>query len=113
MTVTYDLILRLADTYPVERLCECLDVSKSALYAYRAKRTYQPSEQQIKLMEATKELFYNHERRYGSRRLVLDLQKQGFDRAAGADRSSSATKYHQRQSVTGYSTTQLCAPHDQ
>lgn len=65
--------------YPVERLCECLDVSKSAFYAYRAKQTYQPSKQQLKLRQAAKDLFYDHERRYGSRRLVLDLQEQGFE----------------------------------
>ena len=73
------MILQLADSYPIERLCECLDVSKSAFYAYRARQTYQPSEQQLKLTQATKELFYDHERRYGSRRLVLDLQEQGFE----------------------------------
>jgi putative transposase len=72
------LILQLADTYPVERLCECLQVSKSAFYAYRAKQTYQPTPQKLKLIEATKRLFDEHERRYGSRRLVLDLQEQGF-----------------------------------
>lgn len=72
------MILHLADSYPIERLCECLNVSKSALYAYRARQTYQPSQQQLSLTQATKELFYEHERRYGSRRLVLDLQEQGY-----------------------------------
>lgn len=72
------MIQQLADFYPVERLCGCLNVSKSAFYAYRAGLTHQPSEQTIKLVETTRELFDEHERRYGSRRLVLDLQEQGF-----------------------------------
>jgi transposase InsO family protein len=71
--------MQLADRYPIERLCQCLNVSKSAFYAYRVGQTYQPSEQQRKLTQAVKELFYDHERRYGSRRLVLDLQEQGFE----------------------------------
>ncbi len=54
-------------------------MSKSAFYAYRAKQTYQPTPEKQQLMEATKRLFLEHERRYGSRRLVLDLQEQGFE----------------------------------
>lgn len=72
------MILQLADLYPIERLCECLHVSKSAFYAYRANQTYQPSEEQLKLAQVTEDLFHEHERRYGSRRLVLDLQEQGY-----------------------------------
>ncbi len=72
-------MLELTDLYPVERLCECLDVSKSAFYAYRAKQTYQPTLEKRQLVEAAKSLFHQHERRYGSRRLVLDLQEQGFE----------------------------------
>ena len=72
-------MLQLADTYPIERLCDCLDVSKSAFYAYRAKQTYRPTPEKQQLIEATKNLFHEHERRYGSRRLVLDLQEQGFE----------------------------------
>lgn len=77
--MTYEFILQQAGLYLVDRLCQSLNVSKSAFYAYRVKQTYQVSEQEAKLRQRAKDLFYEHERRYGSRRLVLDLQEQGFE----------------------------------
>lgn len=91
------MIQQLTDSYPVERLCECLNVSKSAFYAYRTKHTYQPSAQQLKLVQATKECFYEHQRRYGSRRLVLDLQEQGYE--VGRHQLRKIMKANQLQAI--------------
>jgi transposase InsO family protein len=63
--------------YSVGQLCQVLGVSRSAYYAYKAGDTYQLSPQKQQLAEQVKDTFKTHKRRYGSRRLLIELQEQG------------------------------------
>jgi transposase InsO family protein len=63
--------------YSVGQLCQVLGVSRSAYYAYKAGDTYQLSPQKQQLAEQVKDTFTTHKRRYGSRRLLVELQEQG------------------------------------
>ena len=67
------MIKKEQDNFPVKELCTTLGVSRSGFYAWR--------ERQIKpdaAVAPVKEIFWQHSRRYGSRRIVAELQAQGF-----------------------------------
>lgn len=69
----------LAEHFPVERLCKTLGISRSAYYAYQAGHSHQLTEEKEKLRQAMLTSFADHRRRYGSRRLLTELQEQGFE----------------------------------
>lgn len=50
-----------------------MKVSRSAFYAYRRGATYQTSARQACLDKPVRECFYIHRRRYGTRRLAVEL----------------------------------------
>ena len=68
--MTYELIQQMDPAFPVASLCEVLGVSRAAYYRYLSGQTYQPSEQEQKQIKALEDAFWDHKRRYGSRRLV-------------------------------------------
>lgn len=55
-----------------------LNVSRSAYYAYRAGQSHRLTEGKEKLCQAMLNSFADHRRRYGSRRLLTELQEQGY-----------------------------------
>lgn len=65
--------------YPIELVCQTLKVSRSAWYAWRKGDTYQikPNEQQLE--EQVIAVFKEHRRRYGARRLVIELHSRGIE----------------------------------
>jgi len=69
------LIRELESTFPVAALCEALGVSRAAYYRYLSGQTYQPSEHKQKQIKAVEDAFWDHKRRYGSRRLVVELEE--------------------------------------
>lgn len=56
-----------------------LKVSRNAYYSWVAGRTYQPSLKKAILLKAVKDIFDNHKRRYGSRRIREELKDQGYE----------------------------------
>lgn len=76
--MTYALIEQLRQEYPIERLCQILGVSRSAYYAYTSGQTHQAAPQQIALQQALMSAFARHQRRYGSRRLLVELLEDGY-----------------------------------
>jgi putative transposase len=63
--------------YPVWLLCEVLDVSRSCYYAWKKGQTYQLTDKN-KIMEIQViDIFREHKRRYGCRRVVAELYNQG------------------------------------
>lgn len=55
-----------------------LNVSRSAYYAYQAGQSHRLTEGKEKLRQAMLNSFADHRRRYGSRRLLTELQEQGY-----------------------------------
>lgn len=64
--------------YPTDLVCRLLGVSRSAYYAYRQGKTHRLSAAKSALSEQVKMSFDEHLSRYGSRRLVAELQDKGF-----------------------------------
>ncbi len=56
-------------------MCEALAVSRAAYYRYLSGQTYQPSAGKQKQMKAVEAAFWDHKKRYGSRRLVVELEE--------------------------------------
>ena len=73
----YDLIAELAGAFPVEVLCSVLGLSRSAYYRYQRGASYQQSTTKQRQQQLVEQVFTEHKRRYGSRRIVAELQQQG------------------------------------
>ena len=69
----YDVIELLRPDFGVAKLCEVLGVSRSAFYAYSKGSTYRLSDQKSQVGQAVKNVFDEHERRYGWRRIQAEL----------------------------------------
>ena len=64
--------------YSVELLCKTMRISRSAYYDFRAGHTFQPSQARLTVSAQVKEVFEAHRRRYGSRRVMITLQRRGI-----------------------------------
>jgi transposase InsO family protein len=71
----YGFVEQLEAEFPVSQLCKLLKVSRSAYYEWKAGRTHQPTDQQLEQQAKVEKAFWLHKRRYGSRRLVSELQE--------------------------------------
>ncbi|WP_374755152.1 IS3 family transposase [Larkinella arboricola] len=76
--MVYKLVTELSNHHPIQIICNALDISRSAYYAYRKGLSHHASEEKRKLIVALQDSFADHRRRYGSRRLTPDLQEQGY-----------------------------------
>lgn len=68
----------MSEDYPVKRLCEVLNVSRSSYYTFVKGLTYQPSGAKSVLLKEVKDIFYYHKRRYGSRRIREQMVDNGY-----------------------------------
>jgi putative transposase len=76
--MVYLFIEQLEKTFPVSVVCKVLSVSRSAYYAYQSGESYQMNSEQKQELAHVNEVFWMHKRRYGSRRLVSELQEMGL-----------------------------------
>ena len=63
--------------YPLWLLCRVMRVSRSAYHAYQSGKSYVVSATKAALGERVKAVFYQHRRRYGSRRIVAEIKAEG------------------------------------
>ena len=65
------------DTFEVTHLCEALEVSRSAFYDWKhaSPNLYQQQDQDLQPM--IQDIFLQHRRRYGARRIAAELQARG------------------------------------
>lgn len=73
----YLFISQLQHQYPVGLLCEVMQVSRSSYYAWRTGQTYQPKDKHPSMEVEVVAVFRQNKRRYGVRRVVASLRKQG------------------------------------
>jgi putative transposase len=71
VTQTYKFIASEAATYPTAILCRLFGVSRSGYYAWNER-----PERQDQLAPQIEEVFWQHSRRYGSRRITAELRDQ-------------------------------------
>jgi len=65
--------------YPVKRLCAVLEVSRSVYYEFTSNRCDTQTPERSTLAKELEQLFYEHKRRYGSRRLSSTLRDLGYE----------------------------------
>lgn len=70
--------------FAVARLCEVLGVHRSLYYGWRAGRSSRRATEDDELKPIVQEIFWEHRRRYGARRISRELA--GRDRRCGAKR---------------------------
>ena len=76
MKVVYDFINGQLTDYPVQTLCNTMQVSRSSFYTYQAGETYVQNDTRKDRSVLVKEMFNKHQKRYGSRRIMKSLQYQ-------------------------------------
>ncbi len=64
--------------YGIDVLCQVLNLSKSAYYAWQRSDTYILRAEKAKKADEIKEVFKEHRKRYGARRIVADLREKGY-----------------------------------
>jgi putative transposase len=74
------------ETFQTAELCEALAVSRSAYYDWRTAAPTLYQQQDQKLGPMIKDIFFQHKRRYGARRISVELQEQGVPCSRGKAR---------------------------
>jgi len=69
--VRYRFISEEKGRYPIRLLCGVMRVTWSAYHAYQNGKSYVASATKATFSERVKAVFYQHRRRYGSRRIVV------------------------------------------
>jgi len=65
------------DDFATAAVCDVVEVSRSAYYAWRNGAPSERQEQEEEIIPLVRALFWKHRRRYGARRLALDLRDLG------------------------------------
>lgn len=63
--------------YSISLIFNILDISKSSFYAWKRQETYELKPKKAEKSKQVKEVFTEHRRRYGARRITAELQEQG------------------------------------
>lgn len=66
-------INELDNEFPVSMLCETMNVSRSAYYAWRQDGLCERKREDNRLMPMIRNVFWEHKRRYGARRIAVEL----------------------------------------
>lgn len=73
MSEVYAAIRQLEESFPVSVLCQSLNVSRSAYYAWRQDGVSTRQRDDNRLRPVIRGIFQEHRRRYGARRIAVDL----------------------------------------
>ncbi len=74
----YELVQELANEFAVDTLCQVLRVSRTAYYRYLRGGSYRLSPEKDEHQRLVMQVFAEHKRRYGSRRIRAELQARGY-----------------------------------
>jgi transposase InsO family protein len=74
----------------VQAVCDILQVSRAGYYAWLSETESARHQRDRELMPLIQEIFWQHKRRYGARRIAVELQAQG--QACGVDRVAKLLK---------------------
>jgi transposase InsO family protein len=75
----FEMIECLEAEFPIEILCQFLQVSRAAYYRYRKKHTFPGSADLGQVIaRQVKEVFLTHKKRYGTRRIQAELKAEGI-----------------------------------
>jgi len=68
----------LREDFAAAAVCGLLEVSRSGFYAWRSLQESQRTERDRELMPIIQEVFGHHQRRYGARRIAVELASRGI-----------------------------------
>ena len=85
------------DTFPLLAVCHALEVSRAGYYAWRSQLETARAKQDRELMPHICDIFWQHRRRYGARRIAVELQARG--RSCGVDRVAKLLKFQGLQAI--------------
>jgi transposase InsO family protein len=71
------VVRQLEEAFPVSAVCEILNVSRSAYYAWRQDEISTHDREDNCLRPQIRRIFWDHERRYGARRIAKELAADG------------------------------------
>ena len=78
ITEKYEIVSMLVlDGFEVKQLCEVLDVGRSAFYAWQHALPTPQEQEDRRLKPMIHDIFVQHRRRYGARRIVAELKSLG------------------------------------
>ena len=82
--------LTLHGSFPLASLCETLEVSRTGYYAWRSETQSLQQQRDRQLMPLICDIFWKHKRRYGARRIAVELSAAG--QPCGVDRVARLLK---------------------
>lgn len=82
--------LVITEGFGASKVCELLEVSRSGFYAWRSAEESQRTAREKELAPLVREVFWRHRRRYGARRIVVELASEGI--ACGVARVAKLLK---------------------
>ena len=78
MSEVYPVVAQLVnDGFEIKQVCEWLSVSRSGYYQFQCDDSCNRKQEDERLMPLIKEAFFAHRRRYGARRISLELKARG------------------------------------
>ncbi len=83
--------LILEDSFSLAAVCDALEVSRAGYYAWLSEAETVRQQQDRKLMPLIADIFWKHKRRYGARRIAVELQALG--QRCGVDRVAKLLKH--------------------
>jgi putative transposase len=82
--------LTLPGTFPVAIVCDTLQVSRAGYYAWRCDAESARAQRDRELLPLVRDIFWRHKRRYGARRIAVELVARG--QPCGVDRVAKLLK---------------------
>ena len=89
--------LTLLDAFPVTALCDTLEVSRAGYYAWLEDVQTQREARDRELMPLVCDIFWQHKRRYGARRIAVELAARGH--RCGVDRVAKLLKIQELEAI--------------
>lgn len=89
--------LTLQEAFPLSALCVTLEVSRAGYYAWRSSVETAREQRDRELMPLVCDIFWQHKRRYGARRIAVELSVRG--QPCGVDRVAKLLKQQGLQAI--------------
>jgi len=89
--------LTLQGFFPVAALCDTLLVSRAGFYAWRRETESARARRDRELLPLVRDVFWHHKRRYGARRIAVELHSRG--QSCGVDRVAKLLKMQSLRAI--------------
>ena len=74
----FDFIKNHEKIFPIEKMCQVLEVSSSGYYRYKSRKTSIRLQRIKAIKEKITAIYFEAKQRYGSPRMTIELQSLGF-----------------------------------